>query len=189
MPLAPLYPWQRLPLLRALLPLVGGILLGEQVAPGRQTLLILAGAMALPALALEAAPLTLRYRLRLAQGVLFQGLWLLAGCWLMVQERESLSLQSAQLEGYKGLLQVVLEEKPLPRAKSYKVTARIKAIWREGRRRAARGKLLLYLAKGVEGLTPGSHLLLGTRPELITARGSPGGFDWAAYCRRQGITH
>lgn len=89
------------------------------------------------------------------------------------------------------------DEAPKEKKNSWTVTATVHYIIRNERRKAVRGKLLLYFGKEAAGKVAapgpvrpggGAFLLVRAAPRSVLPSGNPGAFDYRQYLYTQGIT-
>ncbi|TWF44485.1 competence protein ComEC [Chitinophaga polysaccharea] len=86
-----------------------------------------------------------------------------------------------------SLVLLQIEEPLQPKAKSFKSTARVIALYVQYRWMPAKGNLLLYIARDTMRplLVYGDRLVVRKKPELIRSNGNPGGFNYQQYCVSQ----
>lgn len=75
---------------------------------------------------------------------------------------------------------------PEPKTRSYRTEMEV--VW--GPPETGR-KMIIYLSKSDKSarLRPGNYILAKLKPEAMRNSGNPGTFNYAAWCRRKGITH
>ena len=86
-----------------------------------------------------------------------------------------------------SLVLLQIEEPLQPKARSFKSTARVIALYVQHRWMPAKGNLLLYIARDTmrSPLVYGDLLVVRKKPELIRNNGNPGGFNYQQYCVSQ----
>ncbi|HEX2532511.1 MAG TPA: ComEC/Rec2 family competence protein [Chitinophagaceae bacterium] len=181
--------WSRLPFLRLLPPLVAGILLQQWLHLPERTGAVTVG-LAFSGIMLYAfLSVHRKYRWAPLCGGLLLLLTAALGSWRLA----ALSLpQQQHWIGHRPPgtpLIVRLLEEPLEKGATWKATA--EAEWAlEGRELVpARGRLLLYFAKGPRPPGAGDRLLVRGGGQPVRGSRNPGAFDYPAWCARQGITH
>lgn len=88
---------------------------------------------------------------------------------------------------YKGTILNMPEEKE----KTLKIDIALESKLEEGKNKSIKGKSILYLKKGTQAsaLKEGQQIVFRNKLAPVMATKNPGAFDYAAYCRRQGVYH
>lgn len=181
----------RVPALRILIPMIAGIIAGEYVTIPETVVYISVGILLLPLIVLRLVPIYVRYRLQFIRGILVWLLIFFAGGMLIqtakVTSKESWYGHEYQ-EGQKLLLRI--EEPFARRAKSIKTKAIIVGRWHDKQFKRATGSVWFYSAPGAipEDYPVGNYVITSQALQPVKNSGNPGGFDYAAYSRRQGVT-
>lgn len=86
---------------------------------------------------------------------------------------------------------VSLEENPVEKEKSYKVSAAINAVYTGTEWLKVTGKMLVYIRKDPSklNLSYGDKLIIQKELLPITNSGNPGAFDYKQYCALQGVVY
>ena len=176
--------WKQAPFIRLLLPFATGIGL-------KLTFPSLSGFIALIAAVVFAIALALLHRrfpghrqVLLWRGVSLMGLLASAGFGLSaLRQTEAPALDSVPQA---ALYLLRCRDQPDPKTRSYR--AEMDVVW--GPKETGQ-RMIVYLSKGDKAarLRPGDHMLAKIKPEAMRSSGNPGSFDYAAWCRRKGITH
>lgn len=78
---------------------------------------------------------------------------------------------------------------PIEREKTWKIAADVLSFEEKNQCKKVKGRLWLYVHKDVKGLQKEQVIITRKNLQPISAIQNPGGFDYAAYCSRQGIYH
>lgn len=188
--------WKKIPALRLLLPVMGGICLQWYLPV--PTALAWAG-MATPVIILfifRFAGDYHKFRLAHFSGFLF---FLFFTCLGITITRLNDIRQHPRWLGHfpgEGIFQVRILESPLPREKTWKATGELLLKTTTNKKpQLLRGKLILYFPKTdmtdsmAAAIRPGSLLLLRQPPQPIPPPSNPGQFNFQRYCLFNGITH
>jgi competence protein ComEC len=136
-------------------------------------------------------PVTQKFAFSSAHGILFHGLFLVAGAGSV---QVSHIRQDPQWFGHlpaPSMMLLKLEEPLVEKPNSYKAVASVVQVYGGGRARTTTGRLIIYFSKdsSLLSLSYGSLLLVKKGLQEIRNSGNPGGFDFKRYALFQGITH
>lgn len=188
----PIYLWKRAPFIRLLPPLTTGILAGNLFDPGYSPAILCSAISLLLILIYEFIPHVQRYRWRWVPGILFMSLLFFSGIIIMKLNniRDSESWYGHHLQNAE-VLQIVLRSKPLPRNKTYKISAEIRSVISEDSVITTKGRALFFLHRDSvsSGLSAGDVILVGNHLRPIRNSGNPGSFDYERYMSFQNIFH
>src|SRR5690349_21680410 len=184
--------WKKAPFIRALIPLIAGIILQWNF---QWPLTILSGVF-ISSLILPGVSFLLtsyrRYKLAVLTGGAIAGIFLSLGS-LLVWYKDVRHHAVAYVNLYKNGDRVIaiLQEPPVEKANSYKALARIAAVGISKEFKETTGNAIIYFQKNayVSSLDYGSEIIFSTPLQEIKNAGNPGGFDYKRYCLFQGITH
>lgn len=180
--------WKRVPFLRILLPLLAGISLQLFLSMLPICLWLLAGISITGILLFRFLPLQWRFAMAWIPGILI--CMLLGSCGGLLLYKADIRHQ----QGFFGhtvtdssLLLLRINEPLEEKARTFKTTAKVIAIYDHGKWMPVKGYLLLYFAKDstLPCLRYGDEVIAGKRPEMIKNNGNPGGFDYQQYCMTQ----
>lgn len=89
------------------------------------------------------------------------------------------------------LVMVAIDEPLVAKEKSYKATASVMYVFKEGKKINASGSIIIYLKKDSLNYTlrAGDRILFSRDLQEIRNAGNPGGFDYKRYALFNGITH
>jgi competence protein ComEC len=83
---------------------------------------------------------------------------------------------------------IILEETPVEKANSWKVLAKIEAVWEHEKWESVKGSIYTYFKKDtLFRLNYGMRILAHTSIQPIANTGNPGAFDYRQYCAGQDI--
>ena len=184
--------WNKAPFLRLLAALAAGVTV-QWYYP--LPVPILVGALALLLLAVlgySFLSVTLRYRLRVANGVMLSLMVAAAGALLVCrQDVRNDALWFGKIYQPGSLVSVVIEEPLVEKANSYKAVASVCTLYQNKKEQTVSGQVLLYFKKDL--LPPlleyGSVILLSSPLEEIKNAGNPGSFDYKRYSLFKGLSH
>ncbi len=93
------------------------------------------------------------------------------------------------LKDHQQIVQLMLEESPVEKNASYKITADVESIRTGSDWINSKGKILVYFEKDslLPTLLHGDRIVAKIRPEKIHNAGNPGEFDYQKYLERKGI--
>jgi competence protein ComEC len=89
------------------------------------------------------------------------------------------------------LVVVTIDEPLVAKERSYKATASVMYVFKEGKKINASGSIIIYLKKDSLNYTlrAGDRILFNHNLQEIRNTGNPGGFDYKRYALFNGITH
>lgn len=181
----------RVPALRILIPMISGIIAGEYVNIPETGVYISIGVLLLPLVVFRLVPLYFRYRLQLIRGILVWLLIFFAG-WMLIQTAKVTAKENwyghEYQEGQRLLLR--MEEPFARRAKSIKTKAAVVGRWQDKKFKRVTGSVWFYSSPGAipEDYPIGNYVITTQTIQPVKNSGNPGGFDYAAYSQRQGVT-
>jgi len=183
--------WKKAPFVKLLLALVAGILLQWYVQVNIQTWWIILLLSFTALLLFFLIPFFKRYRFAFINGLITSILFLSMGA-VLVWQKDTRNDRQWLGNFYTGgdALVVTVDEPPVEKTRSVKVTATVNYLLRDGQPLPAKGKIILYFKK--DSLLPpgyGSQLIFKKPLQEIRNAGNPGGFDYKRYSLFQGITH
>ncbi|MBO9731872.1 MAG: ComEC/Rec2 family competence protein [Chitinophaga sp.] len=184
--------WKRIPFLRIILPLLGGISCQLLLPLSPVFLLLLTGIPVSGLLLFRLLPLQWRFAIGWLPGVWICMLLFCCGSLLLykadIRHRKGFFGQSAT-DSSLLLLRVneAVQEKP----RSFKTTARVIAVYEHHQWIPVNGYLLLYFARdsSLANIVYGDEIIVRKRPEMIKNTGNPGAFDYRQYCVTQQLYH
>lgn len=184
--------WKNIPLLRQLLPLIAGIIIGWHAAVPWQTAVII-GSIGIFVFStfVFLSPKT-KYIFGWLAGIgtalTLAALGMLL-TWLHQAPHQSNWLGHRLTET--EAIELVLQEPPVEKSNTWKVTAAATAIYTSNQKHRTTGKVIIYFPKddSVQQLQYGSVLYTRILPTPIMNAGNPGGFNFKRYALFNGITH
>jgi competence protein ComEC len=184
--------WQRIPVVRLLIPFVAGVLL-QWYLQCVLTLPVIIGTVALVFLpGFFFLPAFLRFRLSFISGIAAFFLFLSLGA-MLTYGKDIRNQRSWFGHLYKDsmTLVVTLEEKPVEKTNTLKAEASVIALLENNSFYSTKGKIIVYFATDSlpPPLTYGSQIILKKSLQEIKNTGNPGSFDYKQYCLFQDITH
>ncbi|MEO6612641.1 MAG: ComEC/Rec2 family competence protein [Chitinophagaceae bacterium] len=183
--------WKKAPFVKFLLALVAGILLEWYFPLSKHTVWIFLVAAFSFLCCFFFIPFFSRYRLSFLNGIIIHLLFFSLGALLVC--RQDIRKDRQWLGNFykeTDALVVTLQEPPVEKTRSFKATALVNYLVRDGQIIPVKGTLLLYFNKDSPGLlTYGSQVLFKKSLQEIRSTGNPGGFDYKQYALFQGITH
>ncbi len=192
MPYKAPYVWKQLPLLRVLIPVVLGIVVGFYSSIPIFHLYLAASVLVGCSTLFYVLPRYIKFSFRWVQGLFLQLVFLVAGC-IMVYHQDVRNLPSWVGKHYEpgDPLLVRLQEPLVSKPRTYKARCRIVAVKHNSHWQAITGSLLIYIKKDstLPDLRFGSELVINKQLRPITNSGNPGSFDYRQYCAFQGIFH
>lgn len=184
--------WKNIPLLRLLLPLIAGILIGWYAHLPWQAA-VAVGATGIISFGASAI-LSLKNKYRYAwlggagSALLLGGLGMLL-TWLHQAPHRGnwFGHRLAASE----VVELVLLEPPVEKRNTVKATARVAALYGRRQKWNTSGRVIVYFQKhtSLQQLQYGSVIRTRLHPSPITNAGNPGGFDYKRYALFNGITH
>lgn len=175
--------YKQWPVLKILIPLSMGIVTGWHYPLSISILIFCLCASTLFSCLFRFLPTVTRYKLTFIQGLLFHILFYLTGN-LLVYINNPLQQPDYLYNNYKGQpVLTVIKEKPVEKAKTYKVLTNTSFLYENGNGKSIRGNLILYFPKSanVSALTLGKSILIYSPLQVIKNAGNPGSFNYAAY--------
>jgi competence protein ComEC len=182
--------WKEAPFLRLLIPFIGGIVLAKSF-PLPFVLPVAAAAILFLALPLfYSRRLFVRFKFHWLNGIVINGILLVAGYLLFAQQDET-QKKFSLLNQYKGgnVITAVLKEKPAAKKNSLRSIARIDLMYNERQVQKVPGNIMIFFQQDSisKQLDEGTTILFSRPLEEIRNSGNPGAFDYKDYCRSQGI--
>ncbi|MBC7948566.1 MAG: ComEC family competence protein [Chitinophagaceae bacterium] len=189
------YGWKRTPFMRAIIPLITGIVIQRYFELPLLFFWSLSASSLILLVVFSLLSVPFRFRLRWLAGCLINMLLFATGS-LLTGLHDVRGDQRWFGHNYqeKELMLVTIDEPLVEKNKSFKANARADYLIGEGKQRKVTGTLIVYFRKDTTGLPPadidyGSQLLLNKPLQPIRSAGNPGAFDFQAYSFLQGITH
>jgi competence protein ComEC len=184
--------WKTAPLLRAILPLVAGILLQWYVQIPSIAIVAAGSCFCIAYLLLYLLPLSLRYLLRILQGAFLNFIIIAVGAWLTWNsDPRQATNWYGNIYTDSSALVVTLQEPLVTKANSYKAECTVDAIITNAVAKACTGKLLLYFSKdsATRQLQYGDKIIINKKLQLIKNSGNPGAFNYQRYAAFQQLFH
>lgn len=180
--------WKRAPFLRIILPLLAGISLQLYVSLFPAFLLTVM-AISIPGIGLFGfLPLQWRFTVAWIPGILISILVCSTGS-LLIYKADMCHQQDfyGHLSTDSSRLLLQINEPLQEKARTYKTTAKVIAVYHQRKWMPVKGYLLLYLAKDTNRpcLQYGDQIMTVKRPEMIKNNGNPGTFNYQQYCITQ----
>lgn len=175
---------KEIPFLRLGLPLCAGIITGLWFSPGP---VFYVSSILIIAISFATGIFFNRYLTNSIYGIsLSLALWL-AGLILYSLEKAAISDLSPGEAVYQGILDDFPEEKE----KTWKMTFKLKGMFRSNDFIPVGGSLLIYHGKNDKApeFLPGDELIIKCSPVRIKSRGNPAEFDYSFYMENQGIRY
>lgn len=186
--------WKEAPFLRYLLAFCAGIYCGAEISGALPEWIIYAGILPVASflVSYEFFPIKFQYKLRYWTAPFIFILFFLSGLFIFQDKLASSDPNwLGHLRPEQGQLIVYLNEPLQEKARTWKALATADAFATQNAVKPASGKIILYFRK--DSLPPtlnyGDRLLIRKDFEKIRSAGNPGSFDYAEYCRKQGIYH
>lgn len=184
--------YKQAPFLRLLVPFIAGIILQWYIQFYFPMIIVGMVAYAVAIVLFYFLPLSLRYKLRIFQGLLINALLLLFG--LLITWQKDVRHNDSWYGNYytdSSFIVVKINEPLVEKAKSYKAEGIVESIIINDSAIACTGKLLLYFSKDSleSGLHYGDRILVGKKLQAIKNSGNPGAFDYERYAAFQQTFH
>jgi competence protein ComEC len=184
--------WKKMPFIRLLLPLTGGIVL-EWYFNFPQILLLSAAAVSIFLICTFFFLSSFsKFRWPWINGLFFTSLFVSSGCLLVWhQDIRHQKNWFGKFNKNNTHLVVTLQEPLIEKARSFKAVAVVNLIQEKDLFIPVVGRIIIYFKKdsSVNDVTYGSRIVLKKKFEEIKNSGNPGGFDYKTYCLFQDITH
>lgn len=184
--------WKNIPLLRQLLPLIAGIIIGWHAAVPWQTAVMtgVTGIFIFSAFVFlsQKTKYLFGWLAGMSTALTLAALGMLL-TWLHQAPHQSSWLGHRLAES--EVIELVLQEPPVEKSNTWKVTAAATAIYTRNQKHNTTGKVIIYFPKddNVQQLQYGSVLYTRLLPTPIMNAGNPGGFNFKRYALFNGITH
>lgn len=187
-----LFYWKEAPFLRFIPPFIIGIIIQWYSSlPAAISWMVATGCIAGLAL-LSRLSISLQFKYRYTVGILLNGLLLAAGSLLIhYKDIRHQSQWFAHHYTPGDTLIAIIEEPLTEKAKTYRTTANIQTVIKDGKQHTVNGKLLLYFKKEKKHpvLQYGDQLIFVKAPAPISNIGSKNDFNYAQYCAYKGMYH
>lgn len=184
--------WTKYPFVRLLIPLMAGIILSK-----------IAGSIIQFPIYVLAVPLIVIPFLRfLPEKPGFKGRWvygLLLNTFLLLTGYQLYALKQMQgndhfskvMAGGLDAISGIVAEEPSERANSHRLVIKVDALYSNGRRTTASGKIMVYLPKdsAANAVSYGDRIVFSEPPVEIKGSGNPGEFNYSAYLANKNIYH
>ncbi len=180
------------PVIRLLLPLIAGILLQWYLQISLPVIIIAVTSFGAAYLLFSFLPLSLKFKMQAAQGVLLNAVILSAGLFITWNKDVR---HTANWYGnfYKdsAYLVVKINEPLVEKSKSYKADGIVETIINDNTSTSTNGKLLLYFAKdsSTAQLHYGDKIIIRKDLQQIKNSGNPGAFNYERYAAFQQTFH
>ncbi len=172
--------WKLYPLLRLLLPLIGGIVLQHYT----QIPLVYLAAFFIIPLGSILISVFFSLQLKKAIGVILMFLFCVLGSILYsLQDPRASPAWYGNYNNTGVQYKVQLTDAPIEKDKSYQAEAKVVAVVDSLGMQKAEGRILIYFEKAEQVLVLdyGSEILINNKLQLITNSGNPGGFNYKQY--------
>ena len=182
----------KIPFARLLVCLIAGIHLQWRVQLGFNYLLVNLIVFAGLAVLYSAFAVTVKFRVSYLSGS-FISIALINMGAVLVQLKDTrnnaLWVGHHYIQG--SYILATIEEPPVEKANTWKVTASIQSMITNKKEKAVIGKVILYFKKdsSVNKLHYGSQIIFKNAIQPVRNTSNPGSFDYRNYCLFQGITH
>ena len=184
--------WKQAPIIRLLLPLMAGIIIGWYGRFSLVYILICLGCFVAAFLLMKFLPPAMLFHLRKHRGVVFHFVLMAFGMLLTWQKdaRHRSNWYGHFLTDSSALI-VTINEPLTVKPRSIKAEAIVTTVLNGRDRQASSGKLLLYFAKDSlpVNLQYGDVIIIHKKLQPITNSGNPGGFNYKRYAAFQLIYH
>lgn len=182
--------YSRAPFIRLLIPFVTGILIQWYCClPYNFTRYTLV-AFTLALVLIPLLPLRVRFQQSIGIGLLFNCLLMATGLYSMQSCKQELQKSDPLPAAIKAIWAVV-EDSPVEKEKSYKITVSINRVLSGSATWKKKQRIVIYMEKDslARSLSHGDIILFPGSAQPIVNSGNPGEFDYAMYCARQGIQY
>lgn len=182
--------WKHRPALRLLLPFAAGIALQWYAALPLVVPCVSVSLSIVFLLSYRLLPLRRRFRAQPAQGAALHLLLLALGvlCCRQADVRNDPRWLGRGVPGDAFIAELVSE--PSEKTASWKASAQLQWLRRNGRWEPAHGNVLLYFRKDAGAPPPlGARIQVAQTLQPVRNSGNPGSFDYQRWCLFQGITH
>lgn len=172
--------WKEAPFLRAVVPLMIGIIAQWYIQFSIQILIIAALLLLFTTILLYRT----RYKTTFRLGVVFSLVFMVFGCWLTVLKNPVNWNSHISKHYYPGeTVLATLEEPTTEKVTSFKTTASVKLIDSNNNYLHVAGNIIVYVSidSGSKKLDYGSTIMFARSLLPITSAGNPGGFDYKRY--------
>jgi len=180
MSLPPVYFWKKAPFIKILPALIIGIMWSWQAKPNSQTLLFTAFTSVFIVLLFFFIPFFRRFKLRIIAGLAISVLFFCLGA-LLVKIHDVRFDKNGLLNQYheNDIICAHILEPLTERSATFKTTAEVIAVTRNGTRIPTHGYILVYFKKDSieKDIDYGTELFFKNPLQLIRSSGNPGGFD------------
>ena len=180
---------KQMPFIRLLLPLITGILLQYYFSFSFKSLAVVGTVALICIMVFRFLPVAKKYSLSIVNSFFIFFLKMSLG-GLVSFTNNLPNKKNCITNVYSGQPVLVMLDEPLVvKPKSYKANATIQAVLVNNKWQSVQGKTIIYFKKdGVDTMLDyGSQLIITTTLNAIKNNGNPGGFNYAAYCARNGI--
>ena len=182
--------WRSVPFLRLLIPLIAGILIQRYIHPSFLIITITAFFFFCIFCAVTYLFTAYKYRLRWVSGSSINLMIVCFGSALLYfQNIENDPEWIGHFIKGKETILLTLQEPLTEKPNSFKVTAKVESVLKNGEWQKVKGNILVYLKKDSTPptLQYGSQIIIAKTLQPISNSGNPGGFDYKGYCASQDI--
>lgn len=186
-------PWHEIPFFRLFIPFAAGIFLGSLGWQPADSLLPVCLVLGMVELLLVWKVRLLPYRHRWVPGMVIHLFLFLAGlAWGGQHNPVHAPDHFCRIQngGRDEIWLIRVDEAPREKPKSVRITAEVRGMLKDGVLTDCRGKGLLYLKKDAASLAlaPCDEILVRTSWKEVAGPSVPGGFDYARYLKKKGVT-
>jgi competence protein ComEC len=186
------YSWARVPFVRLLAPLAGGIVTQWQFEWSYQFLAQVPVVSFLALLIYSLLRTKDKYRYSYVSGICINLLLASIGA-VLVRIHDVRKGKEWVDRVYKenGAVAVTITEPLIEKANSYKAVANVNGVFPKGKYQRCEGNIIIYFKKdsALKRLNYGSQVVFTKKLKEIKNTGNPGSFDYQRYSLFQGITH
>src|SRR5437868_8759415 len=184
--------WKPAPFVRLLLPFIVGIIMQWYWPFSVELIVLIVIAFTIAFFLFELLPLSLRFKLKIIQGLLLNMILFGTGAGLTWQQdirRHSNWFGNFYRDSDYVIVKV--DEAPIDKPKSFKATCVVEGIMRVDSFMPMEGKLLVYFSKdsASQQLRYGDRIIIHKNLQRIRNSGNPGAFDYEQYAAFQQLFH